>query len=255
MALIGFRLISIVFALASITLPVSAQYADDAEMARQALSPYVGNRGVVGQGAEDKARIRIDGSHESIRTRAARNPDKELAVVIVLNRGHTVEEIGELAKRYELEVIDLHLKAPYTDKGDIQSVKIGSAELVRYEGEVAERAYKAIGAVRYKFQRMAKALPEDAAKEYRRMSKSEILVYRVEAYGNSSRIVDLLERSRAVSLVAAESDERSEEKIEFQKRMQSEADAGWQRIRENDTEVQAMLEKHREKLAKEAREE
>ncbi len=242
MAPIGIRSI-VALALISLVVPATAQKADDEKMAREALAPYIGK-----QGDADRASERINKTHDSIRSRAANNPEKEMSVVVVFNQGQSVDEIATLAEQYQLEIIDLHLKAPYDGKGKVQSFKMGSSELARYEGEFSERANTGVGVIRHRLLRMAKTLPDDVARAFERIAKAELLIYRIEAYGRSPRIVDLLDRSQVVAAVMAESAERGEEKIEFQKRMRSQALAGWERIRANGDDVRAFREKHRDKL-------
>ena len=152
-----------------------------------------------------------------------------MSVTVVFNKGLSVADVKKLVDRYQLEIVDIHLKAPYNDKGVIQSFDVGSSELVRYRGDFEQRANKAIGAIRYQLITMAETMPPDVAAAYTEIAKSEILVYRIEAYSRSKKIADLLD-DFDVGLIVAESEERGDKKIAGHKQAMARATELWRRV-------------------------
>lgn len=202
----------------------TAQKANEDQMARDARSPYLSSRMSAGE-----TQARIQERHAAIRVRAGSAPEREMSVTVVFNKGLSVADVKKLVDRYQLEIVDIHLKAPYNDKGVIQSFDVGSSELVRYRGDFEQRANKAIGAIRYQLITMAETMPPDVAAAYTEIAKSEILVYRIEAYSRSKKIADLLD-DFDVGLIVAESEERGDKKIAGHKQAMARATELWRRV-------------------------
>ena len=116
--------------------PVLAQQeiADDAKMARHALAPYV--RGA--RTAEEKTE-RKNRHHRQIQEREKGEPNREVVATVVFARGLTAQEVSELAGLNKLEVMALSIKAPYDERGTVQSIEVGSATMARFDGELYDR--------------------------------------------------------------------------------------------------------------------
>jgi len=201
---------------------VIADRADDAKMASEALAPYISSKASLGD-----RQARVESVHANVRVHGGEKPNEEISVTIVFDRGLSIPKLGEIAAKYKLEIVDIHLKTPYNDRGVVQSIDIGAVELARYRGGFVARAEKAVGAVRYQFLQWAENLSSDAAESHRRMVRQDMHIYRCEAYGRAQDVSELLVE-KVVAVVIPEPAERSAARIAHHKDMRGRAERAWE---------------------------
>ncbi len=195
--------------------------ADDASMVREALAPYVRPGW-----SHEKRQERIEAFRDSAAQLANSAPNEDRAATVVFARGMTTAEVADLIDADRLEVLSIHIKTPYNDRGVVQSIDIGTEDLLRYRGRFEDRAEKAIGAIRYKFLEWSEALPEDEAEAHRRVATSPMRIYRCELFGKGSAIARLPD-APPVSVVIPDNVSRSSAKIHSFRELQGLATEAW----------------------------
>lgn len=199
-----------------------AEIADDTMMARDALMPYV--RNIDDSGARER---KLEDYRANLVGRVDSAPKRSIAGTVVLSRGLTILQLSDIASNHDIEIFDIHIKAPYNDRGVIQSISIGAAELARHRGDFAQRADRAIASMRYKFLEWSESLSGEEAEAHRNIAYSPMLVYRFDAYGKATAMRDVFDRPD-VAAVIADTDERSHEKIAMHREFIEQSRVAWQ---------------------------
>ncbi|WP_405242928.1 hypothetical protein [Lentisalinibacter salinarum] len=190
-------------------------------MANEALVPFVRTQADLDRRAEKMSEFqrRLESLADSM-------PSHESAATVIFNRGMSIPELHRLTKSEGLQVMSLHLKVPYDERGTIQSIDIPSAELTKYRGDFAERATNAIGAIRYKFLEWSEGLPTDDAESHRAIATSPMHVFRCEVFGAASSLRKL-SRDSAIAAVVLESEDRAQAKIRQYRTLKARAEEAW----------------------------
>lgn len=205
----------------------NAEIATDAKMADEALLPYV--RAKNNPAARDQ---RLGQIRQSLSARAASAPGRLVSGHVILSNGHTVAELSNLASNHQIEIYKIHIKTPYNDRGVIQSIDIGDADLSRYRGTFQQRAERAIAAMRYNFLKWSEGLPPEDAEAHRRVAYSTMLIYRIEAYGTAQSMSDLFDVP-SVAAVVAHSPDRSKANVAGHKNLVQRSNKAWARFDAN----------------------
>lgn len=221
---------AVVFFMFGYAAVAAANWADDAKMAREALGPFVRSS------LDEGTRIaKIEGMHAKARDIAGLTPDKEVAASVAFSTGVSVEKLAALVESKQLEVMSLHIKTPYNDRGAIQSIIIGSYELSRHDGDFAARAKRAIGIVRYNFLEWSQSMPPKEAELHLAMAKGRMMIYGCEIYGRAADVASLLGQSE-IAAVFADPSARAQRKIEEFERLRERAIVAWETRKQQQAE-------------------
>jgi hypothetical protein len=210
----------------SISSICQAQRATDAEMARDALGPFIQSS----LPAEEK-RALIQELHSLVSARARSTPNELSSATVVFKKGLTIKHLARIAESFALEVAGMNVKAPLNDMGIVQTLLIGSDDLLRPKGSFEARAEHAIGHHRYQFLKSAESLPEGEAKDVRKMAKSPMRIYACDVIGSAQSLFALTSHPD-VEVVVPDHPERSEGKISSYLNLKREYQDAWRRLEE-----------------------
>ncbi len=209
------KLFAVAISLA-LLLPITsfAQKADDARMVEDSIAPFVSSRL-----APADRQFRVDQYYSRTIQWARQSPRRELAASIVFTRGLSPAEVATLVDAYSLELVSAVVKTPKGDRGIIMTIDIGFADILKWRGSLDQKLEKAIGSFRLKFLEeaaiMEQAAPDevDYARTRREMARGPMAIYRIEAFGPSVRISDIV-HNETVALVVPHRQDRMEGAIE-----------------------------------------
>ena len=171
-------------------LPVAclADPASDDQMALEAIGPYV-----PGDPARQKEVLRKQ--FEKLVDLAARAPDDVQPATVFFKTGLSYGELHDLRAGFEVEIIDVGLKAPQGDKGRIMSISSGMADLWAIDGTFEERLTFMITAEQRCFAKMAKHLPADEARGMAELATNPFFVYSARVFGSNRSLGELQQQT------------------------------------------------------------
>ena len=167
-------------------LPIAclAEPASNEQMAREAISPYVPN---------DPARRAevLQEQFEKLVDLAAQAPDEIQPATVFFNTGLSYRELHDLREDFEIEIIDVGLKAPQGDKGMIMSISGGMANLWAIDGTFEERLTFMITSEQKCFAKRAERLPADEAQGMADLATNPFFVYSARIFGSNQALGEL----------------------------------------------------------------
>lgn len=202
-----------------------AAWATDAEMAEQALGTSIGSTGTA---AERFMRIQL--FHDRLYARAREDPEALGTATIAFSTGQSIPELAQLSEAFDVEVIAINVKAPLTDSGVVQSLLIGSGDLVRSEGSFEARATQILEYYRCEFLMRADVSPPDESRNLKRMATSPMLVYAADMIGSVGSLFALTTHADVIA-VAVDRPEKSHAEIASYRRLASAPNEDWHLMR------------------------
>lgn len=162
-------------------------------MAAEALAPYV---------TREPARReqQLQEHHDQLYRVAQKSPDQVRPATAFFARGLTSSELQSLIKETDLEVIDVHVKAPQGNDGLVMSMMLGMADLLATSGNLSSRLSFAIEAEQKCFAKMAEVPGEDA-EDLATLASRPFLVYSARVFGPASALVELQNNSNVTSVL------------------------------------------------------
>jgi hypothetical protein len=162
-------------------------------MAAEALAPFI---------SRDPARRQqqLDQHRKNLVKLLYDNPDLVRPATVFFSRGIGSDELQRLAEGQDLEVIDVHVKAPQGTQGVIMSIMFGMADLLATDGDLDSRLTFAIAAEQECFAKRAKFVPPEEAQEWEALATQPFLAYSARVFGSISSL-DALQRIPDVTSV------------------------------------------------------
>lgn len=178
----------ILIALIAVMVPFNgaAEPASDAQMAREALLPYVS------KDAAARART-LNRSRQELLMLAARTPHAIRPARVFFGAGVSAAELEDLSDRFGVEVMDVMVKAPEGDDGTIMSIQFGMQDLFATDGTLETRLSFAIGAEQKCFAKMSTLVPPDEAAAKADLAVRPFLVYSARVFGPAGSLNELYE--------------------------------------------------------------
>ena len=174
-------------------LPIAglAEPASDEQMDREAIGPYV---------SSDPARREevLREQFEKLVDLAAEAPDDVQPATVFFKTGLSYRELHDLREDFDIEIIDVGLKAPQGDRGVVMSISGGMADLWAIDGTFEERLTFMITSEQKCFAKMAAHMPVDEARGMADLATNPFFVYSARIFG-SNRALGALQQQPAVS--------------------------------------------------------
>lgn len=167
-----------------------AEPASDAQMAREAMAPYVPRD-------PERQQQLLQMQRETIVKFATDSPDDVQPATVFFKTGLSYREMHDLREGFGFEVIDVGLKAPQGDRGVVMSIGGGMANLFASQGSFEERLTFMVKAEQKCFAKMAKLMPDDQSQGMADLATNPFFVYSARIFG-PNRVLGELQRQPVV---------------------------------------------------------
>lgn len=209
--------------------PIAAlsNWADDKRMADEALAPFVDLK----LDASER-RIQIEAYHTKVADKAQSDPTLLTSATIIFDSGRRAQNLERIIQKHRLRVMAVDVKAPINDLGVVQSIHIGAEDLLKWRGSDTARIRKAIGSFRVKFLERAEKIERvtgsvtESTREYREVAKADLLIYRVDVFGDALSIHNVISENGS-ALVVLHKPSYSEGMVASYQLMKEKADEHW----------------------------
>lgn len=163
-------------------------------MADDALNPFVPR--------DAEARDQSLSTHfERLVGLALTTPDELQAATVFFNTGLSVPELHALRNNYDIEVIDVMMKAPQGTHGVVMSVDFGMTDLFAIHGSFEERLSFAISAEQKCFAKYSEHMPPDESAEWEELARRPFSVYSARIFGPNRSLRLLQDQPNVASVL------------------------------------------------------
>ena len=171
-----------------------AEPASDEQMASEAISPYVPSDPV----RPDEV---LRAQFERLVDLAAQAPNEIQPATVFFKTGLSYRELHDLREDFEIEIIDVGLKAPQGDQGIVMSISGGMADLWAIDGTFEERLTFMITSEQKCFAKRAAHMPADEAQGMADLATNPFFVYSARIFGSNQALGELQQQPAVTGVI------------------------------------------------------
>ncbi len=168
--------------------------ATDEQMAKEAIDPFVPRN-------PDLRKKVLKEHFNKIEELARSSPEEIRPATAYFKTGLSVAELHDLREKYNVEVIDLMVKAPQGDGGSIMSMQLGMQDLFAIDGPFKERLSFVIDKHQECFKKSSRHMPPGETEEWAQLASRPFLAYSVRAFGSMESLRGLQEEASVLGVL------------------------------------------------------